>query len=559
MVTNLLLQCVFDSLTDSNVCCGATDMGVCTDGEKASSLHFDRLPPVAETAAFQAYLNAIDMSVRECLINEPNSCPTNYLCRFNPTKNRYFCCGSTKSSHCPPGRAPYKDQMSLQAMRCTMNAHVSTCPDGFECQSDIRDALQGYCCSVSDICPNKEDYFVDEASAMPRSCSVGHFVTCPSGYTCMTQFEGVNGYCCRGQTHLGVSDGCPPGEIVFMDKNEIAKCDPFNPSNHGCPNGFTCQWSIRTQRYQCCGANPVPSSPEGDGCPSRQVAFIDGATSKPQVAFIGISGEHQRCSMTGGQSCPEGFICVKGKRNEEICCAGGEDSYVNECPDKDTSKSAFSLRKPQCVVDGRCLLATIGFPCDIHLVVWGCSCEIGLAGCRSYHEEAADIVLLPKGCDSNQVLHDNECLPMVALGRACVITVQCRGAGECADGVCNCPTGTIRKVRPVSNPVLLSWIFRTYDIVLCRVTIAKESLAEYVSCAWLHSQQLMEQPIRTSSIRLQQKTQVSVWLPDYRIVSTGFPYSALQGSLVQKASLARTHVQCKTIFAAQISFIPRTT
>ncbi|VDN22387.1 unnamed protein product, partial [Cylicostephanus goldi] len=27
-------QCVFDSLTDSSVCCGATDMGVCPDGEK---------------------------------------------------------------------------------------------------------------------------------------------------------------------------------------------------------------------------------------------------------------------------------------------------------------------------------------------------------------------------------------------------------------------------------------------------------------------------------------------------------------------------------------------
>lgn len=27
-------NCVYDSLTDQNVCCGATDMGVCPDGEK---------------------------------------------------------------------------------------------------------------------------------------------------------------------------------------------------------------------------------------------------------------------------------------------------------------------------------------------------------------------------------------------------------------------------------------------------------------------------------------------------------------------------------------------
>ncbi|XGW15900.1 hypothetical protein V3C99_001391 [Haemonchus contortus] len=442
-------QCVFDSLTDSNVCCGATDMGVCPDGEKA-------------------YLNAVDMTVRECLINEPNSCPTNYLCRFNPTKNRYFCCGSTKRNHCPSGRAPYKDQMSLQAMRCTMNAHVSTCPDGFECQSDVRDALQGYCCSVSDICPHKEEYYVDEASAMPRSCSVGHFVTCPSGFTCMTQSESVNGYCCRGQTHLGVSDGCPPGEVVFMDKNEIAKCDPFNPLNHGCPNGFTCQWSIRTQRYQCCGANPVPPSLESDGCPSKQVAYLDVATNKPQVctsakhscpagyfcqfsqqnkqfqccgipsdcpspmvAFIGISGEHQRCSMSGGQSCPDGYICVKGKRKEEICCAGGEVCEASHVS-----------------VDGRCLpRQVIGSPCEHSTQCLGdsycrdlsCQCPEGTA------EEKQRCVTIKKECDANQVLHENECLPMVSLGRACVVDIQCRGAGECVAGVCDCPSGMIRK------------------------------------------------------------------------------------------------------------------
>ncbi|KAK6056935.1 hypothetical protein COOONC_05551 [Cooperia oncophora] len=39
-----------------------------------------------------------------------------------------------------------------------------------------------------------------------------------------------------------------------MSKGNIAKCDPFNPSNHGCPNGFTCQWSIRTQRYSAAEA-----------------------------------------------------------------------------------------------------------------------------------------------------------------------------------------------------------------------------------------------------------------------------------------------------------------
>lgn len=442
-------QCVFDDLTDVSVCCGATDMGVCPEGEKA-------------------YLNAMDMSVRECLINEPNSCPSNYLCRFNPTKNRYFCCGSTKSNHCPPGRAPFKDQMSLQAMRCTMNAHASTCPDGFECQSDVRDALQGYCCSVSDICPRKEDYFVDEASAMPRSCSVGHFITCPAGFNCMTQFEGTNGYCCRGQTQLGVSDGCPPGEVVFMDRNEIAPCDPFNPSNHGCPNSFTCQWSIRTQRYQCCGSSPVPPVLESDGCPSRQTAFMEPGTGKPKVctsaklscpsgyfcqfsqvnkqfqccgiqsdcpspmvAFICISGDHQRCSMNGGQACPDGFSCVKGKHNDEICCAGGKVCEPSEV-----------------LVDGHCLTRQhIGSACEhSSQCLGGSSCDRDSCRCPAHTAEREQrCVATRKECDVSQVPFVGECLPMVSLGRACVETVQCRGAGECVDGVCDCPQGTVRK------------------------------------------------------------------------------------------------------------------
>ncbi|KAK6056934.1 hypothetical protein COOONC_05550, partial [Cooperia oncophora] len=55
---------------------------------------------------------------------------------------------------------------------------------------------------------------------------------------------------------------------------------------------------------------------------------------------------------------------------------------------------------------------------------------------------------------------------MVSLGRACVITIQCKGAGECTEGVCNCPAGTIRKgdhceKKPRSvKPVLLSASFR---------------------------------------------------------------------------------------------------
>ncbi|CAI4230794.1 unnamed protein product [Auanema sp. JU1783] len=444
-------QCIYDQLTDQSVCCGATDMGVCPDGEKA-------------------YINAMDTTVRECLINEHNSCPRDYLCRFNTLKNRYFCCGSLKKNYCPSGRASFKDQVSLQPLRCTMNKLTSGCPDGFECQSDLKDALQGYCCSVSDICPNKEEYFVDESSGMPRSCTIGHFVTCPQGFTCMTHNDGAVGYCCKGPPVIAPTDGCPPGEIVFMERNEVVICDPFNSMNQGCPESFSCQWSVRSQRYQCCGVEVAPVQIESDGCPSRQIAFIDLDTKKPKictsathlcptgyfcqfsndnkqfqccgipsqcptgmVAFISMTSEPQGCSMQGGQPCPEGFSCVKGKSGNEICCAGGE-----------------ACDSSQVRVNGECLSRQpIGSPClDSMQCVGGSYCQKGKCRCPSkMKEEAQQCVPIEElqGCSERQILVNDECLPLVSLGRACVHNLQCPRNAICIEGVCDCPRDYKRK------------------------------------------------------------------------------------------------------------------
>lgn len=32
---------------------------------------------------------------------------------------------------------------------------------------------------------------------MPRACTIGQFVTCPSGYTCQAVHDGMLGYCCK--------------------------------------------------------------------------------------------------------------------------------------------------------------------------------------------------------------------------------------------------------------------------------------------------------------------------------------------------------------------------
>src|SRR4051812_29547934 len=66
-------------------------------------------------------------------------------------------------------------------------------------QSDIASAFQGHCCSASFLCPNKADFFLEESTQIPRSCTVGAFITCPNGYTCQnTQAEFTTGHCCKG-------------------------------------------------------------------------------------------------------------------------------------------------------------------------------------------------------------------------------------------------------------------------------------------------------------------------------------------------------------------------
>lgn len=56
---------------------------------------------------------------------------------------------------------------------------------------------------------------------------------------------------------FSATDGCPPNEFVYMKDAQIATCDPFNPPNAPCPTGYSCQWSLSNQRYQCCGATAI--------------------------------------------------------------------------------------------------------------------------------------------------------------------------------------------------------------------------------------------------------------------------------------------------------------
>ncbi|CAJ0931046.1 unnamed protein product, partial [Mesorhabditis belari] len=392
-------ECTFNPLTNGHVCCGATEQGVCPDGEKA-------------------FVDVLSMSPRECLINLEASCPANYLCRFNIQKNKYYCCSHIKDRMCPAGHFLFKDQRSRAPVKCTIGK-FDQCADGYSCQSYLPEAFQGFCCTTNSICPDDAEYFVDESSLQPRACTMGAFVSCPSGYSCRSHTSSTEGFCCRGSSVLiarPVTDGCPPGNFVWMDGAEAGQCDPFNPPNAPCPEGFTCQWSTANQRYQCCGSN-APIVPRA-GCPE------DG------VAFIGLSGEAEKC-VVGQSQCPVGFACLRAMVGHHTCCT--------------TSRIAKTCSEEQVMVDGKCLdRADPQHKCESPMQCAGGSmCVNNLCVCPKGTGQVGRFCQKDIDCGKGEIMAGGLCLPLADLSEKCTVQQQCPDGATCAQGICVCKQGMV--------------------------------------------------------------------------------------------------------------------
>ncbi|PIC39169.1 hypothetical protein B9Z55_010940 [Caenorhabditis nigoni] len=450
-------SCTFNPLINNHVCCGATDSGVCPEAEKA-------------------FIDTIDMSPRECLINIEQSCPANYLCRFNMQKNKYYCCSSITGKTCPLGKFLYKDQRTAQPIRCTIGRN-DQCPDGYACQSYLANAFQGFCCTANSVCPDNADYLIDDQSQQPRACTQGTFVACPNGYACRSLTSSSDGFCCKSGTGTlppSVTDGCPPNQYVYLVHGEIAQCDPFNPPNAPCPSEFTCQWSLSNQRYQCCGSNPAPIPVRpSDGCPNAQIAFRDadtvrvcsaGAANCPagyfcqfsssnnqfqccgvsggcpdeSVAFVGMSGEPEKC-VVGQSNCPRGFACQKSTAGHHVCC---------------------TVRKVACepnevIIEGECHAQVgPGSECLANEQCTGGSlCEDAKCECRPPLKAVGGFCQEEIQCSHNQVLHNGLCHNKAKLGEACLTVRQCQDNAGCIEGSCECKKGFIEKAGKCMTPI----------------------------------------------------------------------------------------------------------
>ncbi|KAK6036348.1 EB module, partial [Cooperia oncophora] len=145
--------------------------------------------------------------------------------------------------------------------------------------------------------------------------------------------------------------GCPPGNFVFInDAGDTATCDPFNPPNAPCPEGFTCQWSTANQRYQCCGSNPSPPSVRVMECSADEIS-VNGLCL-PRVGHGQDCQQSEQC--TGGAVCDAGIcVCppstqsIGGFCQAELKCAPEQVKQGNVCHNR------AELGKP-CEISEQC-------------------------------------------------------------------------------------------------------------------------------------------------------------------------------------------------------------
>uniref|UniRef100_A0A1I7XDK2 CC domain-containing protein n=1 Tax=Heterorhabditis bacteriophora TaxID=37862 RepID=A0A1I7XDK2_HETBA len=123
---------------------------------------------------------------------------------------------------------------------------------------------------------------------MPTTCTNEGFTSCPQGYSCQQQPETNNYYCCTSLDDR-LNDGCPPSQFAYFVGDEVKTCDPFNSFDSICPLHYTCQWSLKNQKYQCCGTRLIKrtKSKIDDGCLNKQFALINLKSGKPRVCTPG--------------------------------------------------------------------------------------------------------------------------------------------------------------------------------------------------------------------------------------------------------------------------------
>ncbi|ETN80029.1 hypothetical protein NECAME_02508 [Necator americanus] len=285
-------SCTFNALINGHVCCGASDNGRFIAPRvllphKCVHLKPKSLPGVCPENE-KAFISTTDMSPRECIVNMDASCPANYLCRFSMQRNKYFCCTSVSGTRESQERVLSGNSCTkTRRHRCPLAA-----PWGGQSSAQMGIRVR----ATSQMLP--KDFAAQAAQFVRMKPNLLS--------TNIHNFPGLAQWALSLDVPMAShADGCPPGNYVFMKDGLVVACDPFNPSNAPCPDGFTCQWSIANQNYFLETPGIFVS---GDGCPNAQLAFKDKGTV--------------RVCTAGSSTCPPGYFCQFSSLNRQFQCCG---------------------------------------------------------------------------------------------------------------------------------------------------------------------------------------------------------------------------------------------
>ncbi|VDM95097.1 unnamed protein product, partial [Thelazia callipaeda] len=397
-------ECISDPFSDRSICCGAKDTGT-------------------------KYLHAVDFNFPKCPSFKNNLHDISIM-NFNLVIKYLY---ASAIEVCPKSAVVYKEPSTGSAVRCAISNGNEQCPLGFHCKSQVRGALQGYCCSSNNICPNNSEVYIEKSSHLPRTCTIASSYSCPAGYVCENSGTGSSsGYCCKNENKT-VFDGCPPNQHVFSTQdNYIMYCDKFDPLNSTCPLGYSCQWSVYKQRYQCCGTKLMSASKLSSfGCPGNQVAYRNPITDSLQVCTV------------SADDCPIGFSCQFSATNGQFqCCGIGADcprdqvAFVERngtgkscIPDRMTCPNGYKCEKTS---SGSYLCCTNGSSIGTQILT-----KISRVCCSIY----SILYIIVTVCKANQVLIGGFCMNRINIGSLCNNSKQCLGGSNCINGKCKCPDG----------------------------------------------------------------------------------------------------------------------
>ncbi|KAK5967308.1 hypothetical protein GCK32_013042, partial [Trichostrongylus colubriformis] len=395
---------------------------------------------------------------------------------------------------CPDGRALFRSRQTSLPRRCVLNS-LNDCSPGFSCQSRVKGVTQGFCCTERSVCKGDAQFIVDDVTRMPTICTPGLFHSCPLGYHCqLPKPQSTTGFCCK-LDETAVTEGCPPTEFALTNERKVVECDPFN-STHSCPTGFTCQFAVLFQRYQCCGKTPSDETElinKGNGCLPNQVALVErdqvvlcSASGKncptgyfchfstenhqfqccgiksdcpgKSMAYLNLDGEAMKCAMEFS-SCPEGFSCLRTKHNKLQCCTIDETSPTpvqnvtsSSVPQESQAttkastmdmKSNISTAAPcsgnMILVNGMCKKRILKTPCFLRN-----QCPSGMECINFICEEKGEKSgpLRRPACAEGNIRVNGTCMKTVGISGKCSVSDQCQGGSQCHNGTCQCESGT---------------------------------------------------------------------------------------------------------------------